>query len=556
MDITNVCAYCRVSTDTKDQENSFENQKTYFEREINKNPNYSLIKIYTDRGISGTSLSRREGFNELLRDAGLDVVKVGKEQVYIVSKERKPLFNLILVKNTSRFARNVEVITIIRKLRSNGVYIQFLDIDLTTQKDDYEFVLNLFLNFDQQDSIDKSKKVKFGHYESARKGAIFTNTRIYGYEYTPKKQVLKIIEEEAIVIRHIYDLYVTKGFGCRKIINWLDENGYKTREGKRFGKTSIFKILSNEKYCGDLVRNKYDTGVVLNKTRPKLRPRKEWIIHEDRVPAIIERLLFEKAQEIRSSRSDKTRGIYLGHSDFAGLIKCGKCGATYHSDFNGGKSFYKCSTKKTRGIKVCDNINVTADYVYDSLEALQGGGLYETFQNNKAIQTDLLLEVRERIVTNLEKDNLDDVLAKQKELTVLENKKAKLLDLFLNDSFDKERLVEKNQLLERDIERVKNEIAELSKERPTYLADIDDINSIIAKIRTLGIKKFFSKEEIVDNIKSMVVTRDEMAPQNPFISFELKFFDEINRYITKYSNQSQGRTDLLQLHYTEDRVKD
>lgn len=112
-----VVAYCRVSTSTNDQQNSFENQKSYFEREIQKNDSYELYRIYADRGITGTSLNRREQFSEMLKDAGLDATKVNNtNKIVYIASNREPLFHKIYVKNTSRFARNVLVIDILREL--------------------------------------------------------------------------------------------------------------------------------------------------------------------------------------------------------------------------------------------------------------------------------------------------------------------------------------------------------------------------------------------------------------------------------------------------------
>ena len=111
-----VVAYCRVSTSSKDQENSFENQKNFFEREVGRSETLELVGIYADKGITGTSLNRRDDFTRMLLDAGLIERKVTRTRSIFEIDHSKPKFNLILVKNTSRFARNVMVIDILREL--------------------------------------------------------------------------------------------------------------------------------------------------------------------------------------------------------------------------------------------------------------------------------------------------------------------------------------------------------------------------------------------------------------------------------------------------------
>ncbi|MGS2777466.1 recombinase family protein [Robertmurraya sp. GLU-23] len=549
-----VCAYCRVSTDSKDQENSFENQKSYFKREINKNENYKLYKIYADKGITGTSLSKREQFNQMLFDGGLNIIDVQGEPTFRIDKDRKPLFNRIIVKNTSRFARNVEAIQIIRKLRGNGVFIDFLDIDLTTEQEDFEFVLNLFLNFDQQDSIDKSKKVRFGQFEGAKKGNIFVNTKLFGYQYNVDSKELEIIEKEAEIIKIIFGLYVNANLGIRKIIDYLDENGFKTREGNSFAKSTIKKILSNEKYCGVLVRNKFDTGTIFNKKKtPKLRPEHEWIVHEDRVPAIIDKELFQNAQKMRKSKAGKQRGINHGNSEFAGLIKCTQCGASYTRNNDKGRVFYNCSTKKTKGTKDCDNVNVQEYSIEEIIFGLANGGLFHVFLSNKDVQIKQLKEIKERMKQSIDKDSVNEVLNKRDELERLEKQKSKLLDLYLEDTFDKKQLSNKSGEIDERIGKINFEIKELSKEQSEIFDDIEEVNQIILKIESEGIKEAFTREEIIDSIKTINVERSAEDSKKPTLRLQLKAFDVINKYVGKYEDLKLGkRTDTVQLMYLKE----
>jgi len=334
-------AYCRVSTNTEEQETSFKNQQSFFQREISKSKECTLFRIYADRGITGTSLSRREEFSRMLHDAGLDETKVEKKSVFTASR-REPLFHRIYVTNTSRFARNVLSIDILRELLLKGVFVHFLDLNIIYDGVDKEFTLNLFLNFSQQESIDKSAKVRAGHAESARKGVIMTTGKTYGYRYIRDTNSLEIVEEEAKVVRDIFKLY-SEGYGIRRILGWLEEKKIRSRQGKPFVPSFLKRLLSQEKYYGALVRYKYDTGVVFNKKTPKVTSPDTWVVHEnhERIPAIITKELFETCKAIREGKIShiNQKGVYRGQSDFAGKIYCAICGNTYTRNIDRGAGF-------------------------------------------------------------------------------------------------------------------------------------------------------------------------------------------------------------------------
>lgn len=240
------CAYVRVSTDSKDQLNSFENQKDFFSEYAIKHPEIELYKckennfsgIYADKGISGTLL-KRDAFELMLRDAGLDC----KEYTYTVSQRtdvdgreyaieykdykieynknaENPAFNEIFVKSTSRFSRNIMVAEILRKLAKIGVYVTFLDIAKTTRNPDDIFVIQLFQQFDELFSRDLSRKLIAANLQSAENEILRTNNKIYGFKYVSRRNnnnmtnnKLVKIEKESIVIEMIFRLY----FGCFKV---------------------------------------------------------------------------------------------------------------------------------------------------------------------------------------------------------------------------------------------------------------------------------------------------------------------------------------------------
>lgn len=372
-----VAAYCRVSTDSEQQESSFENQKSYFEREIEKVKGVELYHIYADKGVSGTKLNRPE-FDKMLCDAGLmykdlsETIKKGwsKEQegvgrikggIWIAVPGKEPLFDEIWIKNTSRFARNVTSVDIINKLNDKGVIIRFIEQNINTGDETGALVLHIMQSLDQSESEGKSSKVKWGQEESRRKGKIFTHGDIYGYHYIKEENRLVAIPEEAEVVKQIFDWYA-EGKGFRVIINLLNAKGITTRSGKPFGKTQVNRIISNEKYAGLNNSGKYTTGKVLHTHYPTVR--EDYTVAEtDRIEPIVTKELFYQCKKIKDSKQDvyNQRGQNKGFRKYSGLVYCYKCGEPYIGNVDKGRLFYNCKMKKNKGTAACDNLNVTEE---------------------------------------------------------------------------------------------------------------------------------------------------------------------------------------------------
>lgn len=186
-----VVAYCRVSTNKKDQANSFETQKRFFESAIRRNPEWELVEIYADEGISGTSTKHRDEFNRMVQD-GFD----GK-------------FDLVITKSVSRLARNtIDCLTFARELKLRGVYIHFLVDNLNTEDDDYEKRLSDKASAAQEGSHSTSINVSFGLEESMNKGVIF-GSHFFGYDRIDKYNIV-VNEEEAETVRFIFDRYLRR----------------------------------------------------------------------------------------------------------------------------------------------------------------------------------------------------------------------------------------------------------------------------------------------------------------------------------------------------------
>lgn len=224
-----VAAYARVSTDQEEQESSFDAQVQHFTEYIKSRDDWEFIKVYSDEGISGTSLKKRDGFNQMVADA-LD----GK-------------IDLILMKSISRFARNtIDLLTTVRKLTAKGVEVFFEEQNISTLDGGGELFLTIMSSIAQEESRTISENVKWGKKESYKKGNVsFAYSRFLGYKKEDGKIVID--KEQAVVVKQIYQWYLRDGLTLTAIAQRLNENSVKTPGGKNnWTVNNITSILTNE----------------------------------------------------------------------------------------------------------------------------------------------------------------------------------------------------------------------------------------------------------------------------------------------------------------------
>ena len=318
----NIAAYCRVSTDTADQLNSLEAQKAFFSEYTNRTGD-TLVRLYADEGISGTKIKNRKEFLRMMADA------------------EKGLFDMLVVKDISRFARNtVDLLQNIRKLKALGIETQFLTANMTSMGNS-EFVLTIFGALAQEESANTSKRVKFGKKMNAEKGRV--PNIVYGYDKTIGDYFnLEINKEEAKVVQQIYKWYTEEGFGAAKIANMLNEKGYKTKRNCKWSQNAICRILTNEIYTGKIINGKQEVSDFLTGQR-KDKDETEWFVVERPEIRIIEDGTFERAQEILHGRHDSFNLTHERQSNkhlFSTLIKCKECGWSFRRTVRTYKNTY------------------------------------------------------------------------------------------------------------------------------------------------------------------------------------------------------------------------
>ena len=330
----NIAAYCRVSTDKEDQLNSLEAQKEFFS-EYTKRTGDNLVRLYADEGISGTKIKNRKEFLRMMSDA------------------EHGLFDMVVVKDISRFARNtVDLLQNVRKLKALGIETQFLTANMTSMGNS-EFVLTIFGALAQEESANTSKRVKFGKKMNAEKGRV--PNIVYGYDKTIGDYFnLTINQEEAAVVRQIYEWYIKDGYGAAKISIFLNERGLRTKRNCQWSQNGVCRILTNELYTGKIINGKQEVTDFLTGQRAD-KDASEWMVVERPDLQIIDMETFEQAQQIMKSRGrafkvDKQRqsNKYL----FSTLIKCKECGWSFRRVVRTYKNTYVrwvCSATTAKG---------------------------------------------------------------------------------------------------------------------------------------------------------------------------------------------------------------
>ena len=237
-----VAAYCRVSTDKEDQRNSLAAQREFFLSYIREHPGWSLVGVFADEGLSGTSTQKRPQFTEMVRRA--------------IEGE----IDLVLTKEVSRFARNtVDTLQITRQLKAKGVAVRFLNDGIDTRESDGEFRLTIMASVAQEESRKVSERTRWGQLQAMRRGVVFGNKSIYGYDLRGGQ--LTVDPDQAQVVRRVFHQFLTERKGAHTIARELTRDGIPPplRPAGPWSSTMVLKMLRNEKYTGDLLQKKYRT---------------------------------------------------------------------------------------------------------------------------------------------------------------------------------------------------------------------------------------------------------------------------------------------------------
>ena len=345
-----VAAYCRVSTGDEEQLTSYENQKAFYTEKIMKNPEWTMVDIFADEGITGTSTCRRKDFLRMIRQC------------------RQGKIDMILAKSVSRFARNtLDTISYTRELRSLGIAVIFEEQNINSIYPESEFLIALHAAFAQSESESISANVRWGKRQSIKDGKVtFQYKTLLGYEKGPDGNPV-IIPEEVETVRRIFEWYLA-GKSVRDIRLALVAGGFRNAVGTTDWTTSNLRsILTNEKYCGDVLLQKTFIQDCISKKVIKntgqlpmylIQNHHEAIIPRDRFDAVQVELARRKTLTSSTKKSAPTgMSRYSGKYALSGLLFCGECGTAYRrvvwTQHGEKRAVWRCSSRLDYGKKYC-----------------------------------------------------------------------------------------------------------------------------------------------------------------------------------------------------------
>mgnify|MGYP000241961720 FL=1 len=345
-----VVAYCRVSTKQEEQLNSYETQKNYYTEKINAEPNWTLAGIFADKGITGTSIKKRDEFKKMIR-----LCRQGK-------------VDMIITKSISRFARNtVDCLVYIRKLKEMGVDVFFEEQGIHSTQPGAEFYITIYGSIAQSESENISANVKWGKEQSAREGKVaFHYKNFLGFRKGEDGRP-EIVPEQAQVIQFIYDSFLS-GDSIGGIKDKLEELRIPSPSGKaEWHYSTIQSILKNEKYKGDGIINKtYIEDCISKKVRLNNGERVKFYV-ENNHEGIISSEKYALVQEELARRTSKPKikqkgtkteqGKYSSKYALTELLVCGECKTPYRRctwTMKGQKKIvWRCINRLDYGKKYC-----------------------------------------------------------------------------------------------------------------------------------------------------------------------------------------------------------
>lgn len=337
-----VCAYCRVSTDHSDQETSYAAQKTFFENYIQSNPDWELVEIYADEE-SGTQVRNRENFMRMIRDCEAHKI------------------DLVLTKSISRWARNtLDSLKYIRLLKSLEIPIIYTKEGINTMDHGGELLVTIMSSIAQQESASISKNVQIGVRYHYAEGKVCSGVyRLLGYDRTADGS-LEIFPGEADIIRRIFRDYLD-GYSAKHIAQRFEAEGVDgsktTATGLTFNRhwnyKGIYDILSNEKYGGTLLLQKYYTvDFLTKKVAPNQGQVPQYLVENNHDP-IVPVEIFNQVQAERERRRRNSKAFkYLHNSSLSGRARCADCGTSLKrvsSEYRGKTyTYWRCGMKTKR----------------------------------------------------------------------------------------------------------------------------------------------------------------------------------------------------------------
>lgn len=519
-----VTFYARVSSEKDEQLNSLDNQISYYRDMIQRNQNWTYVDGYIDEGLSGMSTLKRENFQNMVADG-----ENGK-------------FDLIITKEITRFARNtLDSIQYTRKLLASGVGVFFQNDNINTLDEDSELRLTIMSGIAQDELRKLSSRIRFGHEQAIKKNVVLGNSRIFGYDKKDKKLIIN--EDEAKMVRELFELYATDEYSMMQIEEIFWNKGYRNLNGNKICHSTMSNTISNPKYKGYYVGNKVKIIDMFTK-KQKFLPPEEWVMFKDEtgeiVPAIVSEELWEKANEIlkRRSKDVKDRQNLCTHRNLlTGKLFCTHCGTAYYrrdsKDRTGNmNSKWVCSNKIKSGTDTCPSFAIYEEEIKPVL--------FEIFKETSETGEKLIETYVEMYKTMEDGNNFAGEIKKHHNTIEAESKKkSKLLEYNINGKISDKDFLKMNDECSKVIEEAEKEIAELKKQmnsRDEFRKHIEEIRRILIEAEKDAQNGVINRAFISKYIDKIYVT-----PYNDDkMKLEIKIFtgESTEKYLEKIKSRT------------------
>ena len=493
-----VTFYARVSTDKDEQINSLGNQVQYYTELIRSKRDWIFVPGYIDEGISGTSTKKRDSFLRMIADA-----KAGR-------------FDFIITKEISRFSRStLDSIKYTQELLEHDVGVLFQNDNINTLDSDSEFRLVVMAGVAQDEVRKLSERLKFGFRQAVKNGRVLGNDALWGYD--KKDCVLTVNEEEARVVRRIFDLYANRQMGIRRISQMLLDEGVTSRRGGPFNVLTIRHILCNPKYKGWYCANKSQT-VDYRSKRKIFLDEDEWVMYPDpSIPAIVSEELWDRANALYKQRSQQMMSHQSGaefHNryPYSGKIICGEHGASFHRQVikstKRETETWQCREYRNRGRAGCTAPQLRTTEL-DQIMA----DIFDQMAQNKQAIIDAVVTVLQAVPD--EHDYAQDLRRIEEDLSSIQAKKDRLLEMSIegvistaefkqrNDGFNEQAKVleERLAVLQSEAEKGQQTTVQLQEIRSALEEELTFQNSVNSALVTtildkIIVKKGSTKEEL------------------------------------------------------------
>jgi len=502
-----VAPYCRVSTDSKEQLESYKAQIEYYTEKIKSQSGWSMVDMFADEGKTGTSTKKRKDFNRMIRAC------------------EKGKVDLIITKSVSRFCRNtLDGLDYVRKLKRMGVGVFFEKENVNTLYMDNEMILTFMMSQAQAESESLSGNVRWGHRKNFKDGKVYYHyAGFLGYR-KGEDGLPEIDPDEAEIVRRIFSRYLL-GHSVAKIVKELEADGITTVHGnEKWNDHVIRNMLKNEKYIGDaLLQKTYIADIFTHQAKKNNGELPQYYVH-DCHPAIIDRVTFQRVQEeiarrasLRkvSSKAKTELAKYSGKYALSELLICGNCGAPYRrvtwTRPEGKKIVWRCISRLEHNKAVCkDSPTLTESAIHTAVIS----SMNEMFclKTVKELLTDSIAASLSRPDNEMSIPAIDGMLSELRahQLNVLQLAAGVGAESTLYDEEMRRISMEISKLLAKrtELEKSQQKNADANRRMEQIASEVDSVSTGIGTFDDLSVRQLVSFIKVLGKDKLLVCFKD------------------------------------------------